>query len=72
MIVILYCVVSLIVGIADVTLVNAQDTYLSTIPTGDIGYYIKPKKIIGIHNVILLPSLIVIGTCWLIHKLGDD
>ena len=66
-----YCIISLIVGCVDLVAIRAQENYLATTPAGDIGYYIKPKKIIGIHNILLLPSLLVIGSAVLICKIID-
>ena len=66
-----YCIISLIVGFADLVAIREQENYLNTMPAGDIGYYIKPKNIIGIHNILLLPSLLAIGSTVLICKIID-
>ena len=66
-----YCIISLIVGFSDLVVIRKQENYLATMPAGDIEYYIKPKKIIGIHNILLLPSLLVIGSAVLICKIID-
>ena len=66
-----YCIISLIVGCVDLVAIREQKNYLNTMPAGDIEYYIKPKKIIGIHNILLLPSLLVIGSAVLICKVID-
>ena len=66
-----YCIISLIVGCVDFVAIREQENYLATMPTGDIGYYIKPKNIIRIHNILLLPSLLVIGSAVLICKVID-
>lgn len=67
-----YCIISLIIGCVDLVAICAQENYLVTVPAGDIGYYIKPKKIIGIHNILLLPSLLIIGIAVLICKIMDN
>jgi hypothetical protein len=67
----IYLVISISIGIIDVVLVKSQYNYLSTVPNGDIGYYVVPKKIIGIHNVILFPSLFVIGIFRILGKLVE-
>ena len=66
-----YCIISLIVGCIDLVAIREQENYLNTMPADDIGYYIKPKNIIGIHNILLLPSLLVIGSAVLICKIID-
>ena len=56
-----YVILSLIIGIIDVIRATAQDNELASYPIGDIGYYVEPKPILGVHNFIFLPSWLVIG-----------
>ena len=56
-----YVILSLIIGIIDVIRATAQDNELASYPIGDIGEYIVPKPILGVHNFIFLPSWLVIG-----------
>ena len=59
-ILVIYLVVSLIVGLLDLSAMYYQNIYLSSFPTGDIGSYIKPKHITGLHNILFLPSLLIV------------
>ena len=59
-IVVIYLVVSLAVGIYDLRRFGKQDEELASYPIGDVEYYIKPKKLFGIHNWIFLPSWLLI------------
>ena len=56
-----YVILSLIIGIIDVCRATAQENELASYPIGDIGEYIVPKPILGVHNFIFLPSWLVIG-----------
>ena len=64
-----YVIMSLIIGIIDVRRIVLQDQYFDNVPIGDIGYYIEPKPILGIHNFIFLPSWLVIGAAVLISRI---
>ena len=56
-----YVILSLIIGIIDVCRATAQENELASYHIGDIGEYIEPKPILGVHNFIFLPSWLVIG-----------
>ena len=56
--VVAYVVVSIIIGLADVSKIRRQERSLDSFPIGDIGYYVFPKPILGTHNWIFLPSWI--------------
>lgn len=68
-IVTLYVVISVIIGISDLSKMFIQERELDYTPVGDIGYYIIPEHVTGVHNVIFLPSIIVILCCTGIFKL---
>ena len=64
-----YVILSLIIGIIDVISATVQDNELASYPIGDIGEYVEPKQILGIHNFIFLPSWIVLGVVILINRI---
>ena len=66
-----YVIVSLIVGLTDLLSLYVQDRDFSTIPQGDIGYYIERKPILGVHNWILFPSWIILGPFIIIAKIQN-
>ena len=63
-----YLLISGVVAVYDVIRLKNQDEELNSFPQGDIGYYIEPKRILGIHNVIFFPSLLIICAVILINK----
>ena len=65
----LYVVVSILVGVCDLNRMYIQKCDLDHTPTGDIGYYVVPEHITGIHNIIFLPSILIILACLGISKL---
>lgn len=52
----LYIVISLFIGLCDLSSAQSQESFLNNTPRGDIGYYVIPKKIYGVHNWIFIPS----------------
>lgn len=64
-----YAILSVIIGIIDVVKIYNQNEDFSTVPYGDIGEYIEPKPIIGIHNIIFLPSLAVVGSAVMVSNI---
>ena len=68
---IVYVIISILIGVLDVVSIYARDTDLNHTPTGDIGYYVIPKHITGVHNVIFLPSIVIILSCIGIAKFLD-
>ena len=56
-----YLLASVVIGILDAVRIHDQSSYLSSFPVGDIGYYVKPECIIGVHNLLFLPSMLIIG-----------
>lgn len=73
-IIVIYIIVSIIIGLWDFSELRAQEDYIAQIPIGDLNYY-NPYSIIGIHNFIFLPSLILIGgwmiICMITNKIID-
>lgn len=67
-VIIIYLVVSICVGLKDVSRISKQEKYLDTYPQGDIGYYIEPKEIIGLHNKIFFPSYLVFAVVRWINR----
>jgi hypothetical protein len=67
-----YLVVSFIVGVIDLIRMAHQEDELASYPVGDIGYYVFPTKITGVHNWIFLPSWLVIkgwiGICRIANR----
>ena len=66
---IVYLMLSAFVGLVDLTLLRHQEEELASFPAGDIGEYVFPKKILGIHNVIFFPSYIIIYGWMLICRI---
>jgi len=66
---ILYVIISIIIGIRDLYRLNSQENYLDSVPIGDIGDYVVPKRILGIHNFVFLPSLPIIVAVLAVCKL---
>ena len=64
-ILLVYLFMSILVGIIDLFRISAQVRELSQYPAGDVGYYVFPKKILGMHNWVFLPSWLVING-WLL------
>lgn len=64
-----YVILSVIIGIIDVVKIYDQNEYFGTVPYGDIGEYIEPKPILGIHNFIFLPSWVVVGMAVLVSSI---
>ena len=58
---IVYSIAGVVIGLIDVARVTSQEEYLSQFPIGDIGEYVFPKKILGVHNFVFCTSWIVIG-----------
>ncbi len=71
-IVCIYVVISFFVGIVDVLEVTNQEEELSNFPIGDIGVYVFPRKILGIHNLIFFPSFLVLGIVALVNTIIDN
>lgn len=67
-----YLVVSVIIGIIDLIRMVHQEDELASYPVGDIGYYVFPTEITGVHNWIFLPSWLVIkgwiGICRIANR----
>ena len=61
----MYGLISVVIGIIDLHFAGAQERYLAEFPRGDIGTYVKPRKVFGIHNWVFFPSWIVI-TLWIL------
>lgn len=68
---IIYVIISVFIGILDLASMYAQTQELNSTPAGDIGEYIEPKHITGIHNIVFLPSIIVILCGVGLSKLTD-
>lgn len=70
-----YIIISFLIGLFDLDQMIQQEKDISMYPHGDIGYYVFPKKITGIHNWVFLPSWIVIlcwrGICWITNRIID-
>ena len=66
--VVIYLIISVCIGIHDLYLLWVQEQELMQYPVGDIGYYVFPKKITGVHNWIFLPSWLVIKVWILIAR----
>ena len=64
-----YVVGSLVWGYVDALELRSQDYDLMNVPSGDIGEFVFPKRILGIHNILFFPSLIPIGICWVVNQL---
>lgn len=56
----IYLVSSVLIGIVDLITMGSQERYRATIPMGDLMFHPR-QSVIGIHNVIFLPSLVIIG-----------
>lgn len=65
---IIYVMLSVFIGILDLASMYAQTQELNNTPIGD---YVEPKRIIGIHNIIFLPSIIVVLCGIGLSKLTD-
>lgn len=70
-IIIIYIIISMFIGILDLASMYAQTQELNSTPIGDLGEYVEPKHITGIHNIIFLPSIIVILCGIGLSKLTD-
>ena len=68
---ILYVIISVIIGIRDLYRLKSQQNYLASVPIGDIGDYVVPKRIFGIHNFMFLPSLTIIVAVFAVRKLTN-
>ena len=68
---IIYIIISMFIGILDLASMYAQTRELNSTPVGDIGEYVEPKHITGIHNIVFLPSIIVILCGVGLSKLTD-
>ena len=66
--IIIYIIVSILVGITDLVRLADQENYLADVPYGDLEFY-DPKPITGIHNWVLFPSWIVIKGWMLFARL---
>lgn len=73
--VVAYLAVSALVGIIDLVRMARQENELASYPIGDIGYYVFPQKITGLHNWIFLPSWLIIkgwiGICRIANRLYE-
>jgi len=58
-IIIVYIIISLIVAIVDLSRLAEQERYFSEIPYGDLEFH-EPKRILGMHNIVFIPSLLFI------------
>ena len=56
----IFLVISIVIGIVDIIRMKEQEDYISKFPIGDIGYYVEPKRIMGLHNIIFFPSILII------------
>ena len=63
-----YVILPVIIGIIDIVKIYDQNEYFSAVHYGDIGEYIEPKPILGIHNFIFLPSWAVVGIAVLVSN----
>lgn len=66
-----YVILSLIIGIIDVCRATAQENELASYLVGDIGEYIVPKPIWGVHNFIFLPNWLVMSFVVLWNRISN-
>jgi hypothetical protein len=55
-----YIIFSIVVAILDLYKMCKQEKFLLGTPVGDLEEYVEPKKIVGVHNIVFLPSLMII------------
>ena len=55
----MYLLVSVLIGIIDTLMLIRQEEYFLSIDRGDLEFY-NPKPILGLHNIIFAPSLLVV------------
>ncbi len=55
-----YLIISVIVALIDLYKMSKQEDYLGTFPLGDLGEFIELKPVMGVHNIIFFPSLLII------------
>lgn len=71
---IMYLLASVFIGIIDTLMLIRQEEYFLSIDRGDLEFY-NPKPILGLHNIIFAPSLLVVKLwkllVWIINKLND-
>lgn len=69
----MYLLVSVLIGIIDTLMLIRQEEYFLSIDRGDLEFY-NPKPILGLHNIIFAPSLLVVKLwqlrVWIINKLN--
>lgn len=68
----MYLFASVLIGLIDTLMLIRQEEYFLSIDRGDLEFY-NPKPILGLHNIIFAPSLLVVKLwqlcAWIINKL---
>lgn len=65
----IYLLSSVVVATMDLARLKKREEFFLENPIGDNDYYLKPKKVLGIHNVIFFPSWLIIVAVLAIIKL---
>jgi hypothetical protein len=67
-----YIICSIVVAILDLYKMYKQENFLQETPIGDLEEYVEPKKIVGVHNFVFLPSLLIIMSYLLVVHIINE